>query len=257
MNIVDYKREFLELLLQKNALKIAKDTNSLFKLKSGRMSPTFVSIGALTDGESLSILKRSYSHAAIEGVKSGRLKDFQYVFGPAYKGINLCALTCEGLYENFAKNTCYLYDRKEEKAYGEATQGTDASKVIVGAEKFIQGGSILLVDDVITTGQAKYEALEKIKLLGDYQIAGMVIAVDRQELLGETHNGGSRSAVQTLEIELGIKTIAILTMQEVFSLIKDTLEKSVRQAWIEYYEKYGAVRVAEEKKDSSKRPNAK
>jgi orotate phosphoribosyltransferase len=240
---VDYKREFLDLLLKKNALKIAKDTNSFFKLKSSRMSPTFVSIGALTDGESLAMLKQSYSRAALEGVQNGVLKDFQYVFGPAYKGINLCALTCEGLYENFGKNTCYLYDRKEEKAYGEATQGTDASKVIVGAEKFVQGGSILLVDDVITTGQAKYEALDKIKLLGNYQIAGMVIAVDRQELLGNTHNGGSRSAVQTLEAELGIKTVAILTMQEIFSLIKDTLEKSVQQAWIAYYKQYGAVRM--------------
>ena len=130
------------------------------------MSPTFASIGALTDGESLAMIKKAYSAAALNGVKNGVLKDFQYVFGPAYKGINLCALTCEGLYEQFGKNTCYLYDRKEEKTYGEATQGTDASKVIVGAEKFVPGGSILLVDDVITTGQAKYEALEKIRLLG-------------------------------------------------------------------------------------------
>jgi orotate phosphoribosyltransferase len=240
---MDYKREFLDLLLRKNALKIAKDTGSFFRLKSGRMSPTFVSIGALTDGESLAMLKQSYSRAALEGVQNGTLQDFQYVFGPAYKGINLCALTCEGLYENFGKNTCYLYDRKEEKAYGEATQGTDASKVIVGAEKFTQGSSILLVDDVITTGQAKYEALDKIKLLGNYQIAGMVIAVDRQELLADAPGGNSLSAVQVLEKELGIKTIAILTMQEIFVLIKDTLERSVRQAWVEYYEKYGAVRM--------------
>lgn len=240
---MDYKQEFLRLLLKKNALKIAKDAHSFFKLKSGRLSPTFISIGALTDGESLAMLKRSYSSAAVEGVQQGILQDFQYVFGPAYKGINLCVLTCEGLYENFGKNTCYLYDRKEEKAYGEATQGTDASKVIVGAEKFVQGGSILLVDDVITTGQAKYEALEKIKLLGDYAIAGMVIAVDRQELLGDAHEGGSYSAVQALEKELGIKTVAILTMQEIFALVEETLAANVRQAWITYYEQYGAVRM--------------
>src|SRR5437867_4008395 len=208
---MDYKRDFLDLLIKKNAFKIAKDTDSFFKLKSGRMSPTFASIGALTDGESLTMLKKSYSYAAMDGMKRGVLKDFQYVFGPAYKGINLCALACEGLYELFGKNTSYLYDRKEEKVYGEATQGSDVSKVIVGAEKFAQAGAILLVDDVITTGQAKYEALDKIKLLGNYQIAGMVIAVDRQELLGDTRDGSSRSAVQVLEAELGIKTVAILT----------------------------------------------
>jgi orotate phosphoribosyltransferase len=240
---MNYKREFLDLLLKKDALKIARDTNSFFRLKSGRLSPTFVSIGALTDGESLSILKKSYSHAAIEGARSGVLKEFQYVFGPAYKGINLCALTCEGLYELFGKNTSYLYDRKEEKVYGEATQGTDAAKVIVGAEKFVPGGSVILVDDVITTGQAKYEALEKIKLLNDYILAGMVIAVDRQELMGDVQTAGSHSAVQALAKELGIQTVAILTMQEIFSFIKDSLNKAVRQAWVEYYEKYGAVRM--------------
>ena len=240
---MDYKREFLDLLLKKKALKIANDPGAFFQLKSGRMSPTFISIGALTDGENLSLLKKSYSHAVIEGVRQGVLQDFGYVFGPAYKGINLCALTCEGLYENFAKNTCYLYDRKEEKAYGEATQGTDASKVIVGAEKFTPGGAILLVDDVITTGQAKYEALDKIKLLRDYKIAGMVIAVDRQELMGEGAQVGAHSAVQILEAELGIKTVPILTMQEIFALVKDSLEKSVRQAWVTYYEQYGAVRM--------------
>jgi orotate phosphoribosyltransferase len=240
---MDYKRAFLDLLIKKNAFKIAKDVNTFFKLKSGRLSPTFASIGALTDGESLSILKKSYSQAAIKGVQSGVLKDFQYVFGPAYKGINLCALTCEGLYELFGKNTSYLYDRKEEKAYGEATQGTDASKVIVGAEKFVPGGSMILVDDVITTGQAKYEALEKIKLLQNYVLAGMVIAVDRQELMGDAQAPGVHSAVQALEKELGIRTVAILTMQDIFAMVKDSLDKAVRHAWVEYYEKYGAVRM--------------
>ncbi len=238
---MDEKRAFLELLLRKGALKIAADERSFFTLKSGRLSPTFVSIGALTDGESLAALKRSYGRAAMEGVRGGELRDFQYVFGPAYKGIHLCALTCEGLYEGYGKNACYLYDRKEEKAYGEATRGTDASRVIVGAEKFVQGRAILLVDDVVTTGQAKYEALENVRLLGDHSLAGMVIAVDRQERMGDARTVGTRSALQALEDECGIKTVAILTMQEIFTLVKDSLDAAVRHAWVDYYERYGAV----------------
>src|SRR5581483_7275278 len=222
---MNYKQEFLDLLIEKNALKIAQDTRSFFKLKSERVSPTFVSIGSLTDGKSLASLKKGYSAAAHDGVKNGVLKDFQYVFGPAYKGINLCALTCEGLYEQFGKNTCYLYDRKEEKIHGEATRGSDANKVIVGAEKFVPGGGILLVDDVVTTGQAKYEALEKIRLLGQYTLSGMVIAVDRQELMGDANTAGTQSAVQAMDREFGIKTMAILTMQDIFALVKGSLDK--------------------------------
>ena len=238
---MDYRREFLNFLLKKNALKIARDPDSFFQLKSGRISPSFVSLGALTDGESLITLKKCYSRAAMEGVEKGVLQDFQYVFGPAYKGITLGALLCEGLQEYGDKSTSLLYDRKEEKAHGEVTQGSAVGKLIVGAENFVQASAILLVDDVITTGKAKYEALEKIRLLGAHTIAGMVVAVDRQEVLGDTN--GRLSAIQALEQEFGIRTFAILTMQEIFTLVKDSLSADVRRAWIAYYERYGAVQL--------------
>lgn len=241
---MEEKRQFLDLLLRKGALQIAPDQHSFFQLKSGRMSPTFVSLAALTDGESLAALKRSYSRAAMAGVQRGQLRDFQYVFGPAYKGIPLCTLTCEGLYESYGKNTSYLYDRKEEKAYGEATRGSTATRLVVGAEKFVPGSGILLVDDVITTGQAKYDALAKVRLLGDHYLAGMVIAVDRQERTGDVHTVGTRSATQVLEEEYGVQTVAILTMQEIFALVQAGLDAEVRRAWIRYYEQYGAVAMA-------------
>ena len=240
---MDYRREFLDLLLKKNALKIASDSSAFFQLKSGRVSPSFISLGSLTDGESLITLKKCYSQAALEGVERGVLQDFAYVFGPAYKGITLGALLCEGLQEYANKSTSLLYDRKEEKAHGEVSQGRLVEKIIVGAENFVPASGILLVDDVVTTGQAKYEALEKMRLLGEHRVAGMIVAVDRQELLGDVQQVGRYSAIQTLEHELGIRTFAILTMQEIFSLVKDSLSAEVRQAWIAYYERYGAVRL--------------
>ena len=240
---MDYRREFLNLLRKKNALKMASDPSAFFQLKSGRASPSFISLGSLTDGESLITLKKCYSQAALEGVARGVLQDFAYVFGPAYKGIPLGALLCEGLQEYANKATSLLYDRKEEKAHGEVSQGRSVEKIIVGAENFVPASGILLVDDVVTTGKAKYEALEKIRLLGEHRIAGMIVAVDRQEVLGDAQQVGRYSAIQALEHELGIHTFAILTMQEIFSLVKDTLSAEVRQAWIDYYERYGAVQL--------------
>ena len=35
-----------------------------------------------------------------------------------------------------------------------------------------------------------------------------------------------KSAVQTLDKELGIKTVAILTMQDIFALVKDSLAQT-------------------------------
>ncbi len=241
MNTFDLaKKEFLDLLLRKKALKIAANESEFFTFKSGRRSPNFVNIGALCDGESQVMLKKAYAAAVKHGLESGVLADFGYVFGPAYKGITLGALVCEGLYELNGKNTHLLYDRKEAKAYGDV----GADQVIVGAGAWKPGGSILLVDDVVTTGKAKYDALEKMKLLEGFRLAGMVLAVDRQELLGDAEKVGEKSAVQALEEELGIKTVAILTMQDIFGAVKDTLAPEVRRAWVGYYEKYGAVKLA-------------
>jgi hypothetical protein len=32
-------------------------------------------------------------------------------------------------------------------------------------------------------------------------------------------------------------------MQDVFAFVKDSLDKNVRRSWVEYYEKFGAVRM--------------
>jgi orotate phosphoribosyltransferase len=235
------KKEFLELLLTKKALKIASDEKSFFTFKSGRKSPNFINIGALCDGESQSALKRAYATAIAQGVRAGVLKDFTFIFGPAYKGITLAALSCEGLFELYGKNTSLLYDRKEAKNYGDLA----ADQVITGAGSWTAGSSILLVDDVITTGKAKYDALERLKALPDFKLAGLVLAVDRQELMGDATIVGDKSAVQAFESELGIKSVSVLTMQDIFSAVKDDLEPQIKRAWIEYYVKYGAVRLSE------------
>ena len=76
---MDYRRKFLDFLRQKNALKIAGDPDSFFQLKSGRVSPSFISLGSLTDGASLITLKKCYSRAVLEGIEQGVLQDFAYV----------------------------------------------------------------------------------------------------------------------------------------------------------------------------------
>lgn len=240
---MDYKRTFLDLLLTQQALKIADTPDAFFRLKSGRASPCFVSLGSLTDGRSLAVLKDCYAQAALDGVRRGVLHDFAYVFGPAYKGIPLATLTCEGLYEQAGKSTGLLYDRKEEKVHGEVTGDDGAGRLVVGTEQFVAGGSILLVDDVVTTGRAKYDALAKMDRLGAHTIAGLLVAVDRQELLGDATRTEPRSAIQALEDDLGIRSFAILTMQEIFGLVKDSLSSEVRQAWLAYSARYGAVRL--------------
>jgi aspartate carbamoyltransferase regulatory subunit len=230
---------FLDILVRKGALRLLPSPDEPFILKSGRPSPYFVNLGALTDGESLAAVKWAFASYIVLLMEQGSLGDFDYVFGPSYKGIGLAALTCEGLNELYGMDKRYMYDRKEAKDYGDIS----ADKVIVGASYFQQGQRILVVDDTMTTGTTKVESIEKLKLLGDHEVAGIILAVDRHERMGDTENVEELSAVQYLEDVLGLNVFSIQNIKTIYSLIKDSLDKDIRELWLDYYDKYGVEKL--------------
>ena len=166
----EYKKEFIEFLLRKGALKIGE-----FKLKSGRISPYFIDTGAFDDGESIAKLGYFYARTIVDNFRED---EYDVIFGPAYKGIPLSVATAISLYEHFKINKGYSFNRKEPKSYGEATEQKSR---IVG--KIEDGDRILMVDDVLTTGHTKYEAIDLLKSIADnLKFVGLVIAVDRKEV---------------------------------------------------------------------------
>ena len=84
-----YKQEFIEFMVQSDALKFGD-----FTLKSGRKSPFFMNAGAYVTGEQLLKLGRYYA----QGIEKTYGLDFDVVFGPAYKGIPLSVITAIGLH---------------------------------------------------------------------------------------------------------------------------------------------------------------
>src|ERR1700693_3966606 len=100
-------------------------------------------------------------------------------------------------------NLPFSFNRKEAKGNGEGG-------VIVGAP--LQG-RVLIVDDVITDGGAKREAIELIRGQGAIP-AGVLIAFDRME-----RGRGTRSAVQELHKVFEIPLFAIATLDDLLNLI--------------------------------------
>jgi len=235
----EVQRKLLDVLIKKGALRIAPNVNDLFVFKSGRKSPNFINLGALTDGESLGDLKWCLGHFIGSLLKEKKIEDFDFIFGPAYKGIALSALACQGLYEFYDMNKRFLYDRKEVKNYGDKA----SDKVIVGAGYFKPGDKILIIDDVITTGATKIEAVEKLRLLGDCRLVGLVLVVDRQEKMGDVVRIKDKSAVENLQEKFGLNVYPILNMKTIFDLLKDDLNEDIKQCWINYYEKYGSIKL--------------
>jgi orotate phosphoribosyltransferase len=193
-----------------------------FKTKAGRLSPYFFNAGLFDDGNKLGELARYYAQAALaSGIA------FDVIFGPAYKGITLAAATAVAL-AGLGHNVPFCFNRKEAKDHGEGGN-------IVGAPL---KGRALIIDDVITEGAAKREAIELIRAAGATP-AGILIALDRQE-----RGQGELSATQEVSRDYGVPVTAIATVADILATLRGRPEDRAHVEHIEQYRRqYGAERA--------------
>jgi len=211
-----YKKEFIDLAIELGVLRFGE-----FTLKSGRVSPYFFNAGLFNTGYAAARVGRYYAATIAESKL-----DFDMIFGPAYKGIPLAALTAASLAEHQGIDVPFSYNRKEAKAHGEGGS-------IVGASL---EGRVLLVDDVITAGTAVRDAYQIISAAGA-EIAGLVISLDRQE-----RGQGPASAVQELKQALGIPVRSIIGLDDlIISLEESSDYEEYLEPVLEYRRKYGVI----------------
>jgi len=194
-------------------------------LKSGRRSPYFFNTTVFDNGEKSSELGRYYAEAIIE--RSGR-KGFDVIFGPAYKGIALAVSIATSLYRDCGMTVSYSYNRKEAKDHGE--KGSLLGHSIRSGER------VIIVDDVMTTGGTKLEAVDFLKSQAPgAEITGLFIALDREE--GD-ENG--ESALSAFTDATGIPVYSLLTITELISLAsKEKLPWEITDNISSYLKEYG------------------
>lgn len=218
----DHRSRFLHLALHSQALRFGE-----FTLKSGRLSPYFFNAGRFDSGAKLAELAACYADAVeASGVQ------FDLLFGPAYKGIPLAtALACE--FSRRGRDLPVAFNRKEAKAHGEGG-------MLIGAP--LEERRVLIVDDVITAGTAIREALGLIRA-GGGGVAGIVVALDRQEVLGEAGSAPEtrRSAAQALVAETGVPVIAVASLHDLLAFAGESAELVThRDRLLAYRASYGS-----------------
>jgi orotate phosphoribosyltransferase len=209
----DYQRDFIDFALATGVLKFGE-----FTLKSGRISPYFFNAGLFNTGSALARLGRFYAQAIVD---SGI--EFDVLYGPAYKGIPLAAVTAAALYDQHDRDVPYAFNRKEAKSHGEGGS-------IVG---HALTGKVLIIDDVITAGTAIRESMDIIAAQ-DAQPAGVVIALDRQE-----KGKGEKSAIQEVEADYGIPVAAITKLEQLIDYLEGAGDAKHLAAIRAYREQYG------------------
>jgi orotate phosphoribosyltransferase len=207
-----YQTRFVEYCLQRGALKFGE-----FKLKSGRISPYFFNAGIFNRGADLAALAEFYADA----IEHSRV-EFDLLFGPAYKGIPLAAITASALFQLYQRDIPYAFNRKEAKDHGEGGS-------IVGAEI---SGRVMIIDDVITAGTAIREAIALIEAHGA-EASAVTIALDRQE-----KGQGEVSAIQELE-QRGLQVVSIIKLEHILEYLEASGDLAERETIEAYRSRYG------------------
>ena len=225
----DYKKEFIDFMVECNALKFGS-----FTLKSGRKSPFFMNAGAYVTGGQLKRLGEFYAKAVHDNFGD----DFDVFFGPAYKGIPLAVVTALAYSDLYGKEIKYCSDRKEEKDHG-------ADKGSLLGYKINDGDRVVIIEDVTTSGKSIEETYPKIKsqetVPGGIKIVGEIVSLNRMEKAPDS----DKAVLEVISEKYGFPARAIVSMNDVIEYLytegdKKIITDEIKKEMDSYYSLYGA-----------------
>ena len=192
-----YKEDFIAFMVRSKVL-----TFGDFTTKSGRQTPYFINTGNYRTGGQIAMLGGFYAQA----IQARLGRDFNVLFGPAYKGIPLAVSTAMALYSLYRHDVSVCFNRKEAKDHGEGGS-------IIG-HRPAAGDKIVIVDDVITAGTSVRESVALLLATAGIALRGLVVSVDRME-----KGPSGKSALAEASAAYGITTAAIVTIQDIVSFL--------------------------------------
>jgi orotate phosphoribosyltransferase len=254
MPLKPFQQEFARFLVE---------TGSLFfrqglVLKDGRPSPYFVNLGKISTGR---LSYRLGSFFARFLVESSRLPEVDIILGPSYKGSAIAQATAINLWLEHRLDRSFEYDRKEVKAYGEAS----GQKNMMVNNTFSDGCGLWIVDDVGTSMATKYDLLEKIDQETvnkniSLRIVGLCLGVDRQQTTACYDESGKiilgkkgADAIRKFTEKTGVPVFSLAPISQVMHYLyaeqipvliegeRQPISPSLKRVFDDYLAEYGTL----------------
>jgi uridine monophosphate synthetase len=185
------KRELILKLYEIGCVKFGE-----FKLKSGLLSPIYIDLRLLVSHPAVLKAVSKVLSALIQPLSYSRLAGIPYAALPIATAVSL------------ELNKPLIYARKEAKEYG-------TKKQIEGT--YAKGELVVVIDDLITTGQSKIETIAPFEGEG-MVVKDVVVLIDRQQ-------GGARLLAQK-----GYALHAAITMDDCLTVLQAAGKVTKEQA---------------------------
>lgn len=223
-----YKEEFIDFLISCGAISFADDGEH-YALKSGRLSPYFVNIGNINCGKELSHLAKLYSELLDEAFQNCNLSGEEAIFyGIPEKAIPIAIALA------LHRGNPFFYTRKKPKEYGEATAKKEEKIGEIIGKVPKDGNTVIIIDDVITSGDTKYETYEFLKSIGNIDLPLLIIAFDREEV-----GLDGSDAKKAYEEKTKSKVVSVVNAEDLYDYLKAKGKHDQAKRIASYLRAYG------------------
>lgn len=191
LNALTYKERFVKFMIGNGIINFEER-----KLKSGVTTQYYINTENFTTNAQIAKIGEFFADC----IRENNI-EFDTVMGMAYHGIAFSMATAYALYQKYGLTINYCFDRKVADSRGRELCGYTLK----------DGDKVVIIDDLISSGQTLSERLEHILKLANIEIAAVIVIADRMICRDSQVGIGSKM----IEEKYNTRVYSIITEEDI------------------------------------------
>ena len=196
LNALTYKEQFIKFMLGNGIIQLGE-----FELRHGQKKNYYLDTEKFTTNAQIAKIGEYFADC----IRENGL-EFDVIMGLAYHGIAFSASTACLLFNKYGVTVDYCYDRKVSDSRG---------RILCG-HTLKNGDRVVIVDDLMSTGQTICKRIERLKEVADIDVTAVVVIADLTDDEARAQGLGA----QMLEEKYGAKTFSIIKEKDVNNFLE-------------------------------------